>query len=68
MSKVRFSSGHLFNNGAMLTVERVSRDTLSLRIQGEGETMLTDVEMGEYEALCLAHSILSTLTSGEKVR
>lgn len=58
-----FYSTHQFNNGVMTTVESLSDEEISIRIQGENEQMLTDIVTGRYEALCLAHSILSVLTN-----
>lgn len=57
-----FYSTHQFNNGVMTTVESLKNDEISIRIQGENEQMLADIVTGPYEALCLAHSILSVLT------
>lgn len=57
-----FYSTHQYGNGAITTVERLDDTSLKLRIQSDTEDMLADVVMGTYEALCLAHSILSVLT------
>lgn len=59
----RFYSTHQFDNGVMTTVESLADDEISIRVQGENEQMLTDIVCGRYEALCLAHSILSVLTN-----
>ena len=57
-----FYSTHKWKNGAITTVERIDDNELSLRVQDDGEKMLADIVLGEYEALCLAQSILSVLT------
>lgn len=57
-----YSSTHQFDNGVITTVESLSDGDISIRVQGENEQMLTDIVCGQYEALCLAHSILSVLT------
>ena len=62
---MNFSSTHRWNNGAITVVEYLGKDKVNLRIQSSDETMLADVVMGEYEILCLAHSILSVLTNDE---
>jgi hypothetical protein len=58
-----FYSTHQWLNGAVTTVERVSDKEINIRIQDPNEKMLADVVMGEYEALCLVHSITSVLTN-----
>jgi hypothetical protein len=60
-----FYSTHKWLNGAITTVERVSDTELNIRVQNDKEEMLTDIVMGEYEAICLAHSILSVLANKE---
>lgn len=62
-----FYSTHRWNNGAITTVEREDDETVSLRVQDDNEKMLADLIMGDYEALCLAHSILSVLAHKEVV-
>lgn len=57
-----FYSSHMWQNGAVLTVERVSEDEVSIRVQDDQEKMLADFVMGKYEALCLIHAISSVLT------
>ena len=47
----------------MTTVESLPNNEISIRVQGENEQMLADLVTGPYEALCLAHSILSVLTN-----
>ena len=59
----RFYSTHQFENGVMTTVESLPNNEISIRVQGENEQMLADLVTGPYEALCLAHSILSVLTN-----
>ena len=60
-----YYSTHQWKNGAITTVERLDENTLSLRVQDDKEQMIADLELGVYEALCLAQSILSVLTKGE---
>lgn len=60
-----FYSSHLWNNGAVITVERASENEISVRVQAPDEKMLADFLMGEYEAICLIHSITSVLTNTE---
>lgn len=60
-----FYSTHQWKNGAITTVQRIDDNLLSLRVQDDKEQMLADLELGEYEALCLAQSILSVLTKKE---
>lgn len=67
MTGRNFYSTHQWTNGAISTVERLDDASLSIRLQDEKENMLTDVVLGEYEALCLAHSILSVLTHNDDV-
>jgi len=62
----KFYSTHQWANGTIITLQRLSDSLLSLRIQGENEQMLADIEVGEYELLCLAHSILSVITNPSK--
>lgn len=62
-----FYSTHRWKNGAITTTERLTADKLNIRIQNSDEVMICDVVMGEYEALCLAHSILSVLANTEAV-
>ena len=57
-----FYSTHAYQNGVVTTVQEHSETEVNIRIQGENEAMLTDIVVGNYEALCLAHSILSVLT------
>lgn len=57
-----YYSTHQWKNGAITTVERIDETTLSLRVQDDKEQMLADIVLGEYEALCLAQSLLSVLT------
>lgn len=60
-----FYSTHQFMNGCVTTVEDLGDKTLSIRVQDAEERMLADIVCGEYEALCLAHSILSVVTHPE---
>lgn len=60
-----YYSTHEWGNGAVTTVQRTDDGDLNLRIQDPQENMLCDVVIGEYEALCLAHSILSVATHPE---
>jgi len=57
-----FYSTHEWANGAVSTVSKQG-DMLSIRIQDESENMLTDITLGEIEALSIAHSILSVITN-----
>ena len=59
----KFYSTHQWANGKVTTVQSLGSGLLSLRIQGENEQMLVDITVGEYELLCLAHSILSVITN-----
>ncbi len=56
-----YTSTHLWNNGCVVTVEKKDNE-IELRIQDDKENMLCDIVAGEYEALCIAHSILSVMT------
>ncbi|HJP81424.1 MAG TPA: hypothetical protein VJ841_03470 [Candidatus Saccharimonadales bacterium] len=58
-----YISQHQWVNGDTVTVEKKD-DDISIRIQGENENMLWDIVVGEYEAMCIAHSLLSVLTNG----
>lgn len=60
-----FYSSHMWANGAILTVERVSDKEVSIRVQDDKEQMLADFNMGEYEAICLIHAITSVLTKSD---
>lgn len=61
-----FYSTHEWLNGCIVTAELLDDGAgVSLRIQDEQEQMLCDIELGEHEALCIAHSILSVLTKGK---
>ncbi len=58
-----FYSSHIWKNGAVMTVERVNDKEISIRIQAPNEgKMLTDLVMGEFEALCLIAAMTSVLT------
>jgi hypothetical protein len=52
----------MWENGAVITVERKNPKEISVRIQDENEKMLADFLMGEYEAMCLIQSITAVLT------
>lgn len=55
---------HVWNNGAIITSNLVidnGERLVSLRIQGPQENMLCDIEMGEMEAVSVAHAILSSI-------
>lgn len=58
-----FYSSHIWNNGAVLTVEKVNNTEISIRIQDDNETMLADFIMGNAEAMCLVQSIMTVLTT-----
>ena len=57
-----FYSSHMWQNGAIITVERYSDTEISVRVQDDKEKMLADFLMGEHEALCLVHAITSVLS------
>ncbi len=57
-----FYSSHLWQNGAVITVERYSPTEISIRVQDDKEQMLADFAMGEHEAICLIHAITSVLS------
>jgi hypothetical protein len=61
-----FYSSHIWNNGAVLTAERVSPSEIAIRIQDHKENMLADFLMGEHEAMCLMHAISSVLSKKEE--
>lgn len=56
-----FQSTHQWKNGAVVTAKKVG-DKINLRVEDDYEQMLCDVFFGEYEALCVAHSLLSVIT------
>lgn len=58
-----FYSSHIWQNGAVLTVEKVDNTEISIRIQDDKETMLADFIMGNTEAMCLVQSIMTVLTT-----
>lgn len=61
-----FYSTHIWNNGAIIAVERLNDTELSIRVQAPNEgDMLVDMVMGEFEALCLMQSITSVLTKND---
>jgi len=55
------SSTHTWPNGVVVTAEKNS-NFINLRIQGEDEKMLCDIEMGIMEALSTASVLLSVVT------
>ena len=58
-----FYSTQMWQNGAIISVERTDTDEVSIRVQApnEGE-MLVDMVIGDFEAMCLVSSIMSVLT------
>lgn len=56
-----FYSTHQFLNGCVTTVEDLGGKNLSIRVQDADGNLLADIVCGEYDALCLAHSILSVV-------
>lgn len=61
-----YSSTHEWANGAIVTatIDRSNDEPeLSIRIQDENERMITDIVVGEKEALSIAHAILSVITN-----
>lgn len=62
MDKNKYYSTHEWLNGAVITSERVDDANINIRIQDANENMVVDVVLGEYESVCLAHSILSVIT------
>jgi len=55
---------HVWKNGAVVTAEIVSdggEQLVGLRIQGEDENMLTDIVLGEQEAISVAHALLGVV-------
>jgi len=61
-----FTSTQVWNNGVVVSAEMdTSGDErlVILRVQGENENMLCDIEMGELEALSIISVLSSALTS-----
>lgn len=57
-----FYSSHLWENGAVITVQHHSDTEINIRIQNEKEEMLADIIMGHHEAICLMHAITSVMS------
>lgn len=61
---------HKWKNGCIVSTQLIEDGTgtwVALRIEGEGERMLVDIEVGVNEAVSIAHSLLSAVTSVDEV-
>jgi hypothetical protein len=58
-------STHVFANGAILTVKKAN-DEFKIVMQDSNENIVCDVAIGEFEALCLAQSILKVATTDKE--
>lgn len=54
---------HIWKNGAIVSAENMGGDKqlINLRIQAPDEEMLCDIELGEQEAISVAHAILGVV-------